>query len=1126
MQCTNCQSELLPGKKFCPACGARVTTTCTQCGAPLDAGFRFCPDCGAPIGPASESPPATAADNSFGRLAQQMPEGLAQKIRAGKDAIAGERKQVTVLFCDLVGSTAMAEQLDPEEYHDLLEQYLEIAFRKIYRFEGIVNQLAGDGMMALFGAPVAHEDAPQRAVLAALAVRNALERFNQERSGGHRLELRARFGINTGPVVVGTVGNDLKMDYTAIGDTTNLAARLEALAAPGAILISDITSRLVRGLFEMRAVGPFDVKGKREPVVAYEILGVVETSTPMDIAAERGLTPFVGRGEEIAQLQACYHRLAGKLPQVVAVVGDAGCGKSRLLYEFRRWLTEQSAVIFEARCSALNQMVPYFPWIAMLKQYFGVLPGEPSGGVCDKVGRRLREVDPGLKDAAPLLCHLLGVAVAGIGDEPSDELKRDTFAAVEHLVRSESQRGPVVVIIEDLHWIDEPAREMLERAVTRLGKGPVMFLVSHRPDYHQVWRTPAAFTQLNLRSLSDDDARQIVRALAGAALPAELEQLILTKAEGSPFFAEEITRTLLEGGYLTRNNGQHQLTRPIEEIRIPGTVQEVIAARLDRLGADAKRVLQVAAVIGRQFSRGHLEQLLGPEGVDVEPALHELEHRGVIHRKNLFSDDEFRFGESLTQEVAYESLLLKQRRQLHERIGALLEASGGAGSPERSALLAHHFAHSENRHKAIAALLGAARDAERVPSYRTAARFYREAWDLAESGHASEPGHDLDRLALAAAVGLCRMTVIYVAPAPGDAQEVARRARDLAATLGDSATLASLCTYHGMMMTGDRTTFAEGVSLVEQGLAIAERAGVSGPAMSRGLAWTYLLDGRFALAQRTIEWVVAELEHPGEAERLSDIYLSARVMQARMRYYSDDLAGAMRGAAETYELAVRASNRTIQSGTSATMAHICLVRGAYAEAKRYADRSLEMAEAVGALGTMRTEAAVALVASVELREPTAVTRYVDLINPRLAPEGDSALSTEAVTDALLLVGELHSAEQFARLAHDRASGRLREMLSTVTLANVLLHLGPLHWPEAARHFEEAIAVSESLGARTTLALARLGAAELAAARGDRDTCLRQLEHALSICRDLGLGRYQARAERLLAGLEAVAERHA
>jgi len=1128
MRCTNCGTDLIAGKQFCHVCGARAPQACPNCGATVQPGFRFCPDCGFQIGTPGEAP-GPSADPPAPRLEPHIPEDLAQKIRATRDVVAGERKLVTVLFCDLAGSTAMAERLDPEEYHDLLEQYVELAFREIYRFEGIVNQMAGDGFMALFGAPIAHEDAPQRAIHAALAIRDALGTFNQRLHAERGLELRARIGVNSGPVVVGTVGNDLKMDYTAIGDTTNLAARLESLAEPGTILVSESTYRLARGAFEMRGVGPFTVKGKSEPVVAYEVVGRGTATTPMGIAEERGLTPFVGRDAEIAQLDACFTRLSEDLAQVVAIVGQAGSGKSRLIYEFKQRLASQPAFFFEARCSAWNQMVPYYPFVTMLRHYFGIDPDEPSKGACDKVSRKVRELPGGLEEIHPILCHMLSVPLEGHHPLPAEDIKRLEFEAVAHLIQAEAARAPVIMLIEDLHWIDDPSREMLEAAVSQMGMKPMMLLISHRPDFQPAWRTHAAFTQLTLRRLSDANVTAIARGLAGGPLPAALERMILTKAEGSPFLTEEITRSLIEEGDLARDDGHTTLTRPVEDIRVPGTVQEVIAARLDRLGAGAKRVVQVAAVFGRQFNRDHLAQLLADENIDVAHELDELERRGVIHRKNLFSNDEYRFGESLTQEVAYEGLLLKQRRQLHERIGLLLAGNLGEANPERTALLAHHFARSDNRERAIDALLDAARKAELVPSWHAAARFYREAWDIAEPGFAKDVSGHLRQSALHAAVGLARMIVIYSIPDSGDGERVIRRARELADTLNDAPSIAGLRTFHGMlMMSGDREKFSEGLALVEEGVAVAQRSGeiTTAIGISRGLAWSYLIDGRFTLAQRTIEWIVTELERSGGREQLSDIYLGSRFMQDRVRFFCDDLTGAARGGRETYDLAARAANRTVRSSAATMLAQIHLLRGEYTDAKPWAERSLEIALAVGNVSSIAIVSAITLSAGLELGERVAASRYVELIDQEAASVSDLALSSHIIVSALLAIDEVQRAERFAARVHERIGGRLRELYSAVALADVLFRVGPTRWAEAERLYTQSIALAETLGTRAMLAAARLGAGELAAARGDASTSAAHLRHALVICHDLGLGRYQPRVEQLLADTESGTPAHA
>ena len=459
VRCASCNSELIEGKPFCPACGAAVSRRCGSCGAEVGAQFRFCTDCGKPLAadaPPSPPPPPAADD----RLTRHIPAELARKIRDAGGGAAGERKLVTVLFCDLVGSTSIAERLDPEEYHDLLDEYLELAFREVYRVEGIVNQLAGDGFMALFGAPVAHEDAPQRAVSAALAIRDAVARFS-DRAGRRRdLDLLVRIGVNTGPVVVGAVGSDLKTDYSAIGDTTNLAARLQSLAEPGTVLVSQTTERLVRGFFETRDRGPLQVKGKSQPVAAFEVTRGSGISAPMAIAAARGLTPLVGRDAEVSQLVACFGRVSERLPQVVAVVGDAGSGKSRLVYELRQRLGGEEHLLFEARCSSLSQALPYAPIAGMLRQFFEILPGEAAAAAREKIVARIGAVDDSLEAWMPFLWNLLGVSQrpSGRPTRRGDEAGHDRGRLPADGCRGQAQRPRCWWSRTSIGWTSPRAR--------------------------------------------------------------------------------------------------------------------------------------------------------------------------------------------------------------------------------------------------------------------------------------------------------------------------------------------------------------------------------------------------------------------------------------------------------------------------------------------------------------------------------------------------------------------------------------------------------------------------------------------------------------------------------------------
>ncbi len=1129
MRCANCGTELIKGKAFCHACGAQVTLSCRNCGATLQAGFRFCPDCGASTEPGETNDPPAPVGDRFARLAQHIPTSLADRIRASQGTLSGERKLVTVLFCDLVGSTAIAAELDPEVYRDLLDGYLELAFREIYRFDGIVNQLAGDGMMALFGAPVAHEDAPQRAVRAALGIHEALIEFNANVTAARGIELWARIGINTGPVVVGTVGNDLKMDYTAIGDTTNLASRLESLAAPRQILISDTTYRLVRGFFSVEPVGPLAVKGKSDPVTAYEVIGLSDATTPMAVAEARGLTPFAGRSEELAQLRACFDRLHGDLAQVVAIVGEAGSGKSRLLYEFRQQLGGDEAVVFEGRCSALTRSLPYAPFVRMLKQHFGLGTDDSAESACEKVAAVLQaelEADDRLHGA---LCRLLSIDGDRSSRRPAEEIKQEQFEAVSELITGISHRVPVVMIFEDLQWIDEASREMLDLAATRMRRKPVMLLATYRPDYEPTWKIRTAYTQLHLRPLAPEESAAIIQSLAGK-MPRALEERILYKAEGNPFFTEEMTRAMVEQGYLVPDADGVRLTRPVEEIRIPDTIHEVIAARLDRLGPPAKRVVQIAAVMGRQFSRADLVELLNGEGVDVLTALSELEQRGVIHRKNMLSDDEYRFGESLTQEVAYEGLLLKERRQLHDRVGGMLEGRPDAATTERSALMAHHFARSDNRAKAYAALIRAAEAAVRLPSYPAATDFYHQAWNLAEAAlreHADD-ATGWQRRVIDAALNYCRMNVFYGATEALDSR-AARRARELGEVLGDANAVSFGYTFEGLvMMSSEREQFPRGVTLMEKGLEVAQRAGLtlSGASISRGLSFAYLHDGRLELALQMMDWVVHELEDSKEVDLYADSYVGARFGREAMRFYCDDLRGAAAGGRDCYELAVAAANRTVQSAGAGVRALACYQLGDYVEAKTWGDRGMEIGESIGNLASTRTCAAVALAARVELGEVATAPRYIELIEQGYQAHSDMAAKSLLAVEAFLGIGDVDRARRFAEVAYAHAGGALREALCAVALGRASLASGPSYWDEARQLFEHAIGLAERIGSRSTLAAARIGAAEHAALRGERAVSARLLRQALALCRELELGHYRGQAERLLAEVDSDAGQRA
>jgi class 3 adenylate cyclase/tetratricopeptide (TPR) repeat protein len=1110
VRCVVCDADLIAGKPFCAMCGAKVALRCATCGGALEPQFRFCPQCGTSVAPSPTAPePASTPAPTPEPAPSETTATLAPTATPAPHD--GERKQVTVLFCDLVGSTAIAERLDPEDYREIIDRYLERVFPEIYRFGGIVNTLAGDGLMALFGAPVAHEDDPRRAVRAALAIRETLARLAETLRGERGIELQARIGIHTGPVVVGTVGNSFKMDYTAIGDTTNLAARLQTAARPGSILMSESTQRLVRGFFVVEPTGPLEVRGKSDPVVAYEVVGRAATASPMTIAEERGLTPLVGRTGELARLEMAFDRVDDEKLAVVAVVGEAGIGKSRLLYEFRRRLDGRPAVFFEGRCSSINQVVPYHPFISMLRHYFELGPDEAPDVAAEKLASTLGVQYDQLERMYPLLARLLALPSGTPADLPRDAFKSELSTALAGLVLGEN--APVVFVIEDLHWIDEPSRELLGTLLDRLGRAPVLVLVTHRPDAQAVPKAGGFRETIELARLTSEEIREILRAVAGGPLPADLETALVSRAAGSPFFAEELVRALVEEGHLEKNGHGLRLHRPLAEVPIPGTIHEVIAARLDRLAPQTKRVVQVAAVLGRQFRRVHLGGLLKDETIDVDAELAELVRRGILHAKVAPGSDQFRFGESLTQEVAYEGLLLRQRRQLHERVARYLDTQPGGG-PERSALRAHHWSRSDDRGRAAEALMQAARDAENVPSYRTAADFYRRAWEAAEAASGEVPDDRHLRLALEATNGLSRLVVFFGLPLVEEAARAAERGRELAEYFHDTeATAGFYYTLGVMKMTRGGRDFARGLELAERALELAERKGLrlASARIVRGIAINYVIDGRFEAARARIDPLLATLEATEDPARPNDLYLSSRWVKDMVLYSTDDLEAALVHTTETVALGERVENRTIRCIGSVLLAQIHCLRGEYEQAAKLADRSLAIAVEIGNLSVFPAAGSVALIARTERGEPFEPAPYVDCIEKGLTASGFMQVNLRFVIEAMLAIGDLARARYHAEALHDIVGGRFRQALVGVSYGDVMQHLGRLD--VAAGAYREAATAAEAIGSRSVLVAATIGLAEIAVTAGEEPDA-GALERARALCAELGLGRYAARLARV------------
>jgi class 3 adenylate cyclase len=529
-----------------------------------------------------------------------------------KSTLEGERRHVTVLFADVADYTALAERADPEAMHALMDQCFRRILDEVHRYEGTVNQFTGDGVMALFGAPLALEGAPRRAVLAGLAIQRALAPLDEEVQSRYERGFTMRIGIHSGPVVVGRIGDDLRMDYTAVGDTTNLAARLQALAPPGAVWISESTRQAVAGFFELRDAGRQPVKGKRTPVHAFEVVAERPVSGRIEAAVETGLTPLVGREPELAALHAAFESAREGHGQVAFVIGEAGIGKSRLLYEFRQRLAGEPHTWFEGHCSAIANTTAFHAVSDGVRRLFGIDDRDDEAQACAKLEQREADLGGGLAWTLPFVRSLLALAPGDAAVEAMDPIRRrsETVRALQaHFLRA-AARQPLVLVVEDLHWIDAASEELLSFLAESTPTARALLLFTYRPGYRHPFGDRSYHVRIAPQALSAQAMHAMTQSLLeSATLPSELLALIAAKAEGNPFFVEEVTKSLVEEGVLRRTDDGVELTRALADVTVPDSIQDVLMARLDRLADEARRAIQVASVIGREFALRLLAQI-------------------------------------------------------------------------------------------------------------------------------------------------------------------------------------------------------------------------------------------------------------------------------------------------------------------------------------------------------------------------------------------------------------------------------------------------------------------------------------------------------------------------------------
>jgi class 3 adenylate cyclase/tetratricopeptide (TPR) repeat protein len=1111
MMCLRCQHENAPGQKFCGECGARLSAGCSSCGASNPPAQKFCGECGASLAQgvsAVTSRPPEA----------YTPKHLAEKIRTSRGALEGERKQVTVLFADVKGSMELLADRDPEEARKLLDPVLERMMEAVHRYEGTVNQVMGDGIMALFGAPLAHEDHAVRACYAALRMQESVAQYAEAVFRAHGVPIQIRVGLNSGEVVVRAIGSDLHMDYTAVGQTTHLAARMEQMATPGTVLLAPATLQLAEGYVQVMSRGPVAVKGLPEPVEIYALTGASAQRSRLHVAAARGLTRFVGRDAEIEQIRRALALGREGRGQLVAIVGEPGVGKSRLVYEFTHSHRTQDWLVLEAGSLSYGKATSYLPVIDLLQAYFKVNERESHREIREKVTGKLLTLDRALEPTLPALLALLDVPVEDAPWQALDPAQRRqrTLDAVRRLLLRESQNQPLLVVFEDLHWIDAESQALLDSLVESLPTARLLLLVNYRPEYRHGWSSKTYYTQLRLDALPPESVGDLLQALLGDDPGLEpLKRLLLRR--GNPLFVEESIRTLVETGALAGERGAHRPTRPIQAIEVPATVQVILAARIDRLPAADKQLLQTASVIGKDVPSVLLHAVADAAAEAVQQGLAHLQAAEFLYETRLFPDAEYTFKHALTHEVTYGTLLQDRRKALHARIVDAIERCYPDRLAEHIERLAHHAVRGEMWEPAVTYLDQAGGKAMARSANREAVTYFEQA--LTALAHMPETREALEH-AIDLRFGL--RTALFPL---GEFQQIFGRLREaegLARALNDQRRLGQMAVYmcHNLYITGHPT---EALASGQSAQALAESLG---DVPLKVTATLYL--GVACMSAG---------DYPRAAELLTQVpqllgglarnrlglagfpaVLAASYLTQVCAERGEFAAGITHGQ-EGIRLAETLDHPYSLAWAHWVLAYLQMTRGELGPAIGLLQRGLALSREWNLAYYSVTFTALlgyAHALSGRVAEGIPLLDYALSANETLGNATFKPLSLAHLGESYLLAGRLDDALTFTRraLTFARERGqRPYEAWALRGLGDVTAQSdSPGH---ADGHYRDALALADELGMRPLVAHCHLGLGKLFRRLGNTDQARDHLATAATMYREMEMGLWLEQAERAM-----------
>jgi class 3 adenylate cyclase/tetratricopeptide (TPR) repeat protein len=1121
MTCPRCQQDNPTHARFCLGCGARLALACGACGAELPGGARFCLQCGQAVAGSAAAPVRSPTPETY------TPRHLAEKILTSKAALEGERKQVTVLFADLKGSMELLADRDPEEARKLLDPVLERMMEAVHRYEGTVNQVMGDGIMALFGAPLAHEDHAVRACYAALRMQEAVRRYSEELRRAQGVEVQIRVGLNSGEVVVRSIGSDLRMDYTAVGQTTHLAARMEQLAAPGTVRLTGETLRLAEGYVEVRSLGPIPVKGLPDPIEIFELTGAGQARTRLQAAALRGLTRFVGRDAEVEHLRRVLGQAGTGHGQVTAIVGEAGVGKSRLTYEFTHSHRVQDWLILEASSVSYGKATSYLPVVDVLKGYFKIGDQDNHREMRDKVMGRVLGLDRALEPLLPPLLGLLDVPVEDAAWQSLDALQRRqrTLDAVKRLVLRESQMQPLLVVFEDLHWVDGETQALLDSLVDSLGSARVLLLVNYRPEYQHGWGSKTAYSQMRLDALAAESAGELLESLLGDDPGlASLKQLLVKR--GNPFFLEETVRMLVETKALDGSRGRYRLTQTLQALQVPPTVQTILAARIDRLASEDKRLLQSASVVGKDVPFTLLQAIAELSDEALRGGLDRLRAAEFLYEIGLFPDLEYVFKHALTHEVTYGSLLQERRRILHAQLVGAIERLHADRLGEQIERLARHALLGELREKAVHYLRLAGGRAAARSALPEARSWLEQALGVVEA----LPENPIT-LEHAFEIRLELRTALLQLGEVRRALEVLREAQSLAERLNDDSRRGRIYAF----MSGIHYNLGELDEALVTGtraLEIAERLGdmrLRIPATTN-LGGAHYYRGEYEQAAELFTCNLAALP----ADWVQESFGTASAPAVEDRYWlALSLAELGRFAeAATYAIeAVRLAEATPRA-FAISLAYFAggtchLLKGEWAEAYSLIEHWVEVARR----GQVELQLPCAVASSAwvlahlrESREALNRLREGEELLERHAARGRSighgAWVPLALGHAHLELSQLDAAQRLGDRSLEAAAGHHGFAAHALhLLGDIATHPDRFDAGRGEANYRQALMLAEPRGMRPLVAHCHLGLGRLYRRTGDQAKAAEHLTPASTMYREMGMTFWLEKADSELRGVE-------